>query len=100
MNKMGSKKTLTLVDENTNISEYELLCAFESDKFNSKYIIYTKNEHDDNNNTIIYAGKIKMISNKEFLVNIDSDIEWAEVKRVMREMANYSDNLESSELND
>lgn len=100
MNRMGSKKILTLVDEETNINEYELLSAFAIDKFNSKYIIYTKNEHDENNNTIIYAGKIKMINNKEFLTNIDSDVEWTEIKRVMREMAKYSDDLESSELDD
>ena len=44
---MGNMKLITIVNGMEDIVEVELLCAFESKKFDSKYIIYTKNEKDD-----------------------------------------------------
>ena len=49
---MGNMKLITIVNGMEDIVEVELLCAFESKKFDSKYIIYTKNEKDENKNTI------------------------------------------------
>ena len=90
-----SEKFITLVNGIEDICEVELLCAFEIEEFNSKYIIYTKDENDGLGHTIIYAGKIFEDNGKQYLVNIVDELEWTRIKEVMKEMAQY--NLE--ELN-
>lgn len=87
---MGNEKFITLVNGIEDISEVELLCAFEIEKFNSKYMIYTKNEKDNDGHTIIYAGKIISQNEKQYLMNIDDLEEWDQVKEIMKEMAKYS----------
>ena len=87
---MGNEKLITLVNGREDFSEVELLCAFELEQFNSKYIIYTRNEKDKDGHTIIYSGKLVTESDKQYLVNIDEGSEWEAVKNVMRQMAKYS----------
>lgn len=87
---MGNEKLITLVNGREDFSEVELLCAFELEQFNSKYIIYTRNEKDKDGHTIIYSGKLVTENEKQYLVNIDEGSEWEAVKNVMRQMAKYS----------
>lgn len=94
---MGNEKLITLVNGIEDVSEVELLCAFEMDEFKNKYMIYTKNEKDDDGHTIIYAGRIITQNDKQYLMNIDDVNEWDKVKDIMKEMAKY--NLEG-ETND
>lgn len=95
---MGNMKLITIVSGMEDIVEVELLCAFESKKFDSKYIIYTKNEKDENKNTIIYAGKIEENGEKQYLMNID-DLEWEHIKEIMKYLAKYADEEVSHEWN-
>lgn len=85
---MGNK-TITLVDGYKEI-EVELICAFKVQDLNEKYIIYTKNEKDRDNNTIIYAGKIMNKNNNQFLENISEGKEWNRLKNIMKTMSKYS----------
>ncbi len=87
---MGNNKTITLVDKYKEVGEVELICAFEVEELSGKYIIYTKNEHDKDGNTIIYSGKIVTIENNQFLENIEEGREWDKLKSIMRIMAKYS----------
>lgn len=87
---MGNTKTIVLVDENNDKKEVELICAFEVPELLGKYIIYTKNEHDRNGNTIIYSGKIINIDNRQWLKNIDETTEWEKLKIIMKSMARHS----------
>lgn len=87
---MGNKKIITLVDGYKEIGEVELICAFEVTEFNNKYIIYTKNEKDKDNNNIIYLGKISIKDNKQFIENIDDGNEWELLKNIMKTMSKYS----------
>ena len=95
---MGNTKLITIVNGIEDIVEVELLCAFESKMFDSKYIIYTKNEKDENKNTIIYAGKIVENGEKQYLMNID-DLEWEHIKEIMKYLAKYADEEVSHEWN-
>jgi len=88
---MNNTKLLTIVNGIEDTIEVELLCAFEIEEFKSKYIIYTKNEKDENNNTIIYAGKIEINSDKQYLMNIEDGIEWDKIKEIMKYLANYAE---------
>jgi uncharacterized protein YrzB (UPF0473 family) len=87
---MGNNKIITLVDGYREIGEVELICAFKIPEFFGKYIIYTKNEFDKDGNTIIYAGKVITIDNKQFIENINEGSEWERLKEIMKSMAKYS----------
>lgn len=87
---MRGDKLITLIDGKNNLVEVELICAFEISEFNSKYIIYTKNERDREGNTIIYSGKIIVKDDRKYLMAIDDENEWMKIKEIMREMAKYS----------
>lgn len=87
---MRGDKLITLIDGKNNLVEVELICAFEISEFNSKYIIYTKNERDREGNAIIYSGKITVKDDKKYLTVIDDEKEWNQIKEIMREMAKYS----------
>ena len=87
---MGNKKTITLVDGYRELGEVELICAFEVPDFNNKYIIYSKNEKDKDGHTIIYLGKITTKDNKQFIENVDEELEWASLKNIMKLMSKYS----------
>ena len=87
---MGSNRTITLVDGYKEVGEVELICAFEVEELNGKYIIYTKNEHDKGGNTIIYSGKIITIENNQFIENLTEGREWEKLKNIMKMIARYS----------
>jgi len=94
---MRNDKLITLVNERGEAIEVELLCAFEIDDFNSKYIIYTKNERDREGHTVIYSGKIELVGDKQCLVNIENEDEWSKIKEIMKEMARYSIEVENND---
>ena len=87
---MGKERLITLKDGYLTIGDVELICAFEIPESLCKYIIYTKNEKDSTGNTIIYAGKIVNIDDKQFLENIEEGKEWERLKKIMKAMAKYS----------
>ena len=87
---MGNNKIITLVDGYKEIGEVETICAFEVPELDGKYIIYTKNEHDKDGNTIIYSGKITTKDNKQFIENIAEGDEWNKLKSIMRAMSKHS----------
>lgn len=87
---MGNSKTITLIDGYKEMGEVEMICAFEVPDIKGKYIIYTKNEHDKDGNTIIYSGKITTLDNKQFIENISEGEEWEKLKGIMKLMSKYS----------
>ena len=87
---MGSNKMITLIDGYREVGEVELICAFKLPDNYSKYIIYTKNELDKDLNTIIYAGKVINIDNKQFIENIQEGSEWEQIKKVMKSISKHS----------
>ena len=87
---MGNNKILTLIDGYREIGEVELICAFKIPDYKEKYIIYSKNEKDRDNNTIIYIGKVIKIDNKQFIENIKEGEEWEKLKGIMKAIAKYS----------
>ncbi len=87
---MGNEKIITLVDNYREVGEVELICAFEVPELSSKYVIYTKNEKDRYDNTIIYSGKIVTIDNNQYLENISEGYEWEKLKNIMKSMARHS----------
>lgn len=87
---MGNSRKVSLIDGYREVGEVELICAFEVKELSGKYIIYTKNEHDRDGNTIIYSGKIRKIENNQYIENIESGHEWEKLKSIMKLMSKYS----------
>ena len=87
---MGSKKIITLVDNYQEVGEVELICAFEVPELSEKYIIYTKNEKDRYDNTIIYSARFVTIDGNQYLENISEGKEWEKLKNIMKAMAKHS----------
>lgn len=87
---MGTQKMINLINENGKINKIELLCAFEEEELNGKYIIYTKNEKTSEGHYIIYSGKIINKNHEQQLVNIEDGEEWEKLKNIMKQMTKYS----------
>ena len=87
---MEEKKIISIVDENGAIDEAEELLRLELSEFNKKYIIYTKNETDDNNNVTIYISELyKENENSDDveLRAIETDQEWDKLKEILKEIS-------------
>ena len=87
---MGSNKIINLIDNDKEIGKAEMICAFKVPNLNSSYVIYTKNEHDQEGNTIIYSGKIINKDKKQFLENINEGEEWETLKEIMKSISKHS----------
>ena len=87
---MEEKKIISIVDENGAIDEAEELLRLELSEFNKKYIIYTKNETDDNNNVTIYISELYKENENSSDVElraIETDQEWDKVKEILKEIS-------------
>lgn len=87
---MEEKKIISIVDENGAIDEAEELLRLELSEFNKKYIIYTKNETDDNNNVTIYISELYKENENSADVElraIETDQEWDKLKEILKEIS-------------
>ena len=87
---MEEKKIISIVDENGAIDEAEELLRLELSEFNKKYIIYTKNETDDNNNVTIYISELYKENENSTDVElraIETDQEWDKLKEILKEIS-------------
>lgn len=82
---MDNEKILKLTDENGKEIEYEILIAFKWTKSNKNYIVYTDNTNDENGNLNIFAA-IYYPYDSTKLDPIESDEEWDEVDRRLKEL--------------
>lgn len=86
---MGNKKIIAIIDEKKERQEVEVLCSFKLNENNKNYVIFTKNEIDENGNVTIYA--YELIKEKNELAPISEDIEWTKLKEIIRNMSKSSE---------
>ena len=67
--------------------EVEVLLAFKFNDNNKEYVIYTKNEVDDNGNVTIYISNVERNGNIINLSTVADDNEWTRIKNVLRELS-------------
>jgi len=67
--------------------EVEVLLAFKFNDNNKEYVIYTKNEVDDNGNVTIYISNVERKDNAITLSTVADDNEWTRIKNVLRELS-------------
>ena len=85
---MNDKKNImvTTMPDGTK-EEVEVLLAFEFSDNHKEYVIYTKNEVDDNGNVTIYISNVVRDGDGISLTTVADDSEWTRIKNVLRELS-------------
>lgn len=81
------KKIMSIVLENGQIDEVELLLSFEFNDTKKEYAVYTRNEVDENGNVTIYVSSVDRSGDTPKLGSVESDEEWTRIKNVLRELS-------------
>ena len=95
------KKVMSIVLEDGSIDEVEVLLSFEFTDTKKEYIIYTKNETDDNGNVTIYVASLNRKEDSDpVLGGVESDEEWARIKNVLKELSKPEEEKEENVENE
>ncbi len=86
-NQALEKKMMSIISEDGTTEEVEVILAFEFKDNKKEYVIYTKNEKDENGNVTVYVSNIDRSSGEPKLVGIDDEEEWNRIKDVLRELS-------------
>ena len=86
-NQEVEKKMMSIVAEDGSIEEVEVIIAFEFKDTKKEYVVYTKNEKDENENVTVYVSNVDRSSGSPKLMGIEEDEEWNRVKDVLRELS-------------
>ena len=78
------KKMMSIVAEDGSIEEVEVILAFEFKDTKKEYVIYTKNEKDENGNVTIYVTRIVSDENGNRFLGVENDDEWNRIKAALR----------------
>lgn len=85
------KKLMSIILEDGSVDKVEILVSFEFNDNKKEYVVYTKNETDENGNITIYVSSVIRDGDTPKLGGVDSDEEWSRIKNVLRELSK-SDN--------
>lgn len=84
---MENKNLMKIILDNGATEEVEVLLSFEFNDNKKEYIVYTKNENDENGNITIYISSVTRTDNGPLLGGITDDGEWTRIKEVLRELS-------------
>ncbi len=84
---MEGKRILTISKEDGTREEVEEVISFRFEDTKKEYVVYTKNEVDENGNITIYVTELIKDETGNRFVGVTSDEEWAKIKDVLRELA-------------
>ena len=81
------KMTLSIIGEDGSIDEVEVVIAFEFKDTKKEYVVYTKNEKNENGNVTVYVSRVDRSEDTPKLYGIDDEDEWNRVKDVLRKLS-------------
>ncbi|MCI6107717.1 MAG: DUF1292 domain-containing protein [bacterium] len=84
---MNEKKIMKIVSDDGSSEEVEVVFAFEFKDNKKEYVIYTKNERDEDNNITIYVSNVDRSNGETKLLGVETEEEWNRIKDVLRELA-------------
>lgn len=84
---MEDKKILTINKADGSTEEVEEVISFEFNDTKKRYLVYTKNEVDQNGNITIYVTEVIQDSMGTRFLGVESDDEWSKIKDVLRQLA-------------
>lgn len=85
------KKLMSIILEDGSVDKVEILVSFEFNDNKKEYVVYTKNETDENGNITIYVSSVIRDGDTPKLGGVDSDEEWSRIKNVLRELSKNND---------
>ena len=86
-NQEKDKRLMSIVSEDGTVEEVEVILAFEFKDNKKEYVIYPKNEKDENDNVTVYVSNVDRSSGEPKLMGIDDEEEWNRIKDVLRELS-------------
>ena len=81
------KKIMSIVAEDGSVEEVEVILAFEFKDTKKEYVIYTKNEKDENDNITVYVSHVDRSTGEAKLLGVEDEDEWSRIKDVLRELS-------------
>ncbi len=84
---MEEKQIMSIVNENGDTEEVEVVLAFEFKDNKKEYVVYTKNEKDENGNVTVYVSNVDRSQGEPRLMGVESEEEWTRIKDVLRELS-------------
>lgn len=81
------KRIMAITNEDGEIEEVEVILAFEFKDNKKEYVVYTKNEKDENGNVTVYVSNVDRSGDEPQLLGVDSESEWNRIKDVLRELS-------------
>jgi len=84
---MDNKKILSIIKDDGTQEEVELIISFVFNDTKKEYVVYTRNEKDDNGNTTLYVSSVDRSGNMPKMGGVETDEEWSRIKDVLRELA-------------
>ena len=84
---MNNNKTMIITMPDGSQDTVETLLTFKFNDNNKEYVIYTKNEVDDNGNVTIYISNVVRNGDSVTLTTVSDENEWARIKDVLRDLS-------------
>lgn len=81
------KKILTINKLDGTQEEVEEVISFEFNDTKKRYVVYTKNEVDQNGNVTIYVTEVVKDDKGTRFLGVSTDEEWTRIKDVLRKLA-------------
>lgn len=86
---MDNKEMAELIDIDGLSHDIELVTFLNSDDDKRQYVVYSKGEvQQETGNQVIYIAKMLPDGNEFKLEEITDDIEWVDVQRLLKQIAN------------
>lgn len=84
---MEEKRILTITKTDGTKEQVEEVISFEFNDTKKRYVVYTKNEKDENGNITVYVSNVDRSSGDVELLGVESEDEWNRIKDVLRELS-------------
>jgi uncharacterized protein YrzB (UPF0473 family) len=84
---MSNNKTMIITMPDGSQDTVETLLTFKFNDNNKEYVIYTKNETDENGNITIYISNVIRNGENVTLTTVSDESEWARIKDVLRDLS-------------
>ncbi len=81
------KTMMSIIQEDGSIDEVEVVTAFEFKDTGKEYVVYTKNEKDENGNVTVYVSRVDRTSGNPQLFGVEDEEEWNRIKDVLRRLS-------------
>ena len=81
---MEEKRILTITKTDGSKEQVEEVISFEFNDTKKRYVVYTKNEKDENGNVTIYVTRIVSDGNGNRFLGVENDDEWNRIKAALR----------------